>query len=148
MELLTEGSDTMSHPPRIPVLLPDDQPVIYFMTLCVTSRRKVFANPPVWTAIRAAITRLERWHTCAAIAMPDHVHVLAAPHDRNASPGEYSKWFKRHVRQHLNARWQWQAGCFDRLLRSHESAQEKWVYIREHPVTAGLVSRWQDWPYQ
>jgi putative transposase len=52
------------------------------------------------------------------------------------------------VRQQLSAPWQWQPGSFDRLLRSDESAEEKWQYIRENPVRAGLVEKWQDWPYR
>jgi len=39
-------------------------------------------------------------------------------------------------------------GGFDRLLRTDESAQEKWAYMRLNPVRAGLVKRPEDWPYQ
>ena len=42
----------------------------------------------------------------------------------------------------------WQAGVFDHLLRSDESYAEKWLYVRENPVRAGLVARAEDWPYQ
>ena len=52
------------------------------------------------------------------------------------------------MRQTLAAEWQWQAGSFDRLLRSDESTEEKWQYIRENPVRAGLVENWRDWPYR
>ena len=40
------------------------------------------------------------------------------------------------------------AGGFDRLLRTSESVHEKWNYIRENPVRAGLVAQWKHWPYQ
>ena len=43
--------------------------------------------------------------------------------------------------------WKWQDGVFDRLLRRDESAESKWIYMRENPVRAGLVRRWEDWPY-
>ena len=52
------------------------------------------------------------------------------------------------MRKEVGADWQWQPGCFDRLLRREESAEEKWEYIRENPVRAGLVSHWSDWPYR
>jgi hypothetical protein len=42
----------------------------------------------------------------------------------------------------------WQQGGFDRLLRTSESVYEKWNYIRENPVRAGLVAHWKQWPYQ
>jgi hypothetical protein len=34
------------------------------------------------------------------------------------------------------------------LLRSDESAEQKWQYMRENPVRAGLVQEWSDWPYR
>ena len=33
------------------------------------------------------------------------------------------------------------------LLRSDESYAQKWNYVRENPVRAGLVSKAGDWPY-
>ncbi len=42
----------------------------------------------------------------------------------------------------------WQPGCFDRLLRSDESLHDKWLYVQENPVRAGLVKHSRDRPYQ
>jgi len=42
----------------------------------------------------------------------------------------------------------WQRQFFDHVLRSGESYSEKWTYVRENPVRAGLVTRWSDWPFQ
>ena len=36
---------------------------------------------------------------------------------------------------------------FDHVLRSEESYQEKWRYVRQNPVRARLVKRWRDWPF-
>ena len=38
-------------------------------------------------------------------------------------------------------------GIFDHVLRSHESYADKWRYVLENPVRAGLVTRAGDWPY-
>ena len=38
----------------------------------------------------------------------------------------------------------WQKDFFDHVLRSEESDEEKWHYVRENPVRAGLVKRWQE----
>jgi putative transposase len=138
----------MAHPPRIPVLLDDATPVIYFLTICVDKRLPVLANQKAWVAIDKAVAKLDKWHTLALLAMPDHIHALIAPVDRQASPGTYSGWIKRWIRAELEATWHWQPGCFDRLLRNNENAQQKWAYVRENPVTAGLVDNWQQWPYQ
>jgi REP element-mobilizing transposase RayT len=150
----------MARPPRIPVWLPLDQPVIYFVTWCVHNRRPVLANDGALTAFQNAVGRLTRWRVIAAILMTDHLHALACPLGREEPVSEFSALMKRWMRQELKAmargpralqsadlQWEWQAGCFDRLLRSDESAQQKWEYMRENPVRAGLVSDWQAWPY-
>jgi len=41
----------------------------------------------------------------------------------------------------------WQSESSDRLLRSGESAQQKWDYIEQNPVRAGLVERPDEYPY-
>ncbi len=80
--------------------------------------------------------------------MPDHLHVIVAPEDRSAKVGNFSGAVKRWIREELSASWEWQPGCFDRLLRSDESLYEKWRYLQENPVRACLVSDSGDWPYQ
>lgn len=42
----------------------------------------------------------------------------------------------------------WQTGFFDHVLRNDESSAQKWEYVRENPVRAGLVTEWCEWPYQ
>ena len=42
----------------------------------------------------------------------------------------------------------WQPGFFDHVLRHDESYSQKWEYVRENPVRAGLVVRADEWPYQ
>jgi REP element-mobilizing transposase RayT len=74
----------MRHPPRVPVLLGLDQGVIHFVTFCVEGRRHVLDNDDAFAAFRQVITRLD-WHIIAAVIMPDHVHLLAGPRDRDAA---------------------------------------------------------------
>src|SRR5258706_15135040 len=132
----------MAHPPRVPVWLPEEREVVYFVTLCVEDRRPVLANGEAFRALEHAITKLTNWWMHAAILMPDHLHLIAAPRKRDLAVGNLSAAIKRWMRKELNADWEWQTGCFDRLLRSDESAQTKWEYMRENPVRAGLVKRW------
>jgi len=42
----------------------------------------------------------------------------------------------------------WQRGFFDHLIRNTESCAQKWDYVRENPVRAGLVSTAEKWKYQ
>jgi REP element-mobilizing transposase RayT len=41
----------------------------------------------------------------------------------------------------------WQRRFFDHVLRNEESYAQKWEYVRENPVRAGLVANADDWPY-
>jgi REP-associated tyrosine transposase len=151
----------MSRPPRIPNWLPWEKSTIYFITLCVENRKPVLAKPEAWKVCCAVFDKLDQWRILSAIAMPDHLHILAAPSDRDASVSDFAKWFKRWFNEAYrlsNCRpslsdgklvaWHWQEGCFDRLLRSEESVSEKWDYLRQNPVRAGLVTSPDDWPYQ
>jgi putative transposase len=137
----------MAHPPRIPVWLPLDKDVTYFITSCVRDRQPVLANRLAFHAFKAAIDNIKRWQVIAAVLMPDHLHTIATPLKRDAPVGEFVALLKRRMRKDLNAKWNWQSSFFDHLLRADESAQQKWDYMRENPVRAGLVKCWGDWPY-
>jgi hypothetical protein len=41
----------------------------------------------------------------------------------------------------------WQREFFDHVLRSSESYSEKWNYVRDNPVRAGLVCNVDEWNY-
>ena len=121
----------------------------------------MIANAQAWEICRAVFDKLDEWRILSAITMPDHLHILAAPASRDASISDFAKWFKRwfseayrtsnhrpSVSEGAAKDWRWQEGCFDRLLRSDESLSEKWEYLRQNPVRAGLVKHLEDWPYQ
>ena len=138
----------MARPPRIPVWLQWDQNVIYFITVCVQRRKPVLARTNVFGAIQQFCRNNPNWETIAAVVMPEHMHALVSPtQDRDERITQFSAGVKRFVRRQTSAAWQWQEGVFDRLLRREETAESKWMYIRENPVRAGLVNRWDDWPY-
>jgi hypothetical protein len=42
----------------------------------------------------------------------------------------------------------WEEGFFDHVLRGNESYSQKWNYVRENPVRAGLVKSAPAGPYQ
>jgi len=74
--------------------LPTDQATIYFLTFCVEGRQPVLTNERCWQACLDTLRRLDRWHILAVLTMPDHVHLLASPRDREQSVSQMSKWFK------------------------------------------------------
>jgi hypothetical protein len=44
--------------------------------------------------------------------------------------------------------WRWQPDCWDTQLRSGEHYHEKWEYVRQNPMRAGLANVPEDWPWQ
>jgi hypothetical protein len=58
----------MVRPPRIPVWLSWEQPVIYFVTICVAKHQSVLANKPAFNAFKAAVATLHDWRVLAAHA--------------------------------------------------------------------------------
>jgi putative transposase len=140
----------MAEPPRLSeIKLPWEKRIIYFVTLCVKDRRHVLANPRVFGAMKTTIDRLRRSRVLAGVVMPDHAHWIVSPQvDREISVGDFANGFKRVLRTNLGHQpWEWQRGCFDRLLRSDENLHNKWTYVQDNPVRHGLVQKATEWPY-
>jgi putative transposase len=70
------------------------------------------------------------------LLMPDHLHVLVGI-PGNADLSNLLRDFKRVTA--TIARIHWQRNCFDHRLRHDESEAEKFEYIRQNPVRAGLI---------
>jgi putative transposase len=84
------------------------------------------------------------------VIMPDHLHLFVRG-DQNFVLGNWVKGLKRAILKTCLIQSQtpfWQPGFFDHLLRSDESYAQKWEYVRQNPVRAGLVTCAEDWPYQ
>ncbi len=83
--------------------------------------------------------------------MPDHVHLFVCGDDEFV----LSRWITglKQALARANA-WSrnngqiWQEGFFDHILRNDESMNQKWEYVVQNPVRAGLVKNAEDWPYQ
>lgn len=81
--------------------------------------------------------------------MTDHVHLFV----RGADDFQLGPWvgmLKQALAKQIalpGTSPMWQRGFFDHLLRSDESYAQKWNYLRENPVRAGLVTKADDWPY-
>jgi len=80
--------------------------------------------------------------------MPDHIHFFI----RGSPDFSLSPWvggLKRALSVALGVNHGlWQPGFFDHALRNDESYGQKWEYVRQNPVRAGLVRFADDWAYQ
>jgi REP element-mobilizing transposase RayT len=139
------------HLKRIPVWLPLDKAVIYFVTCCTHQRQKVLANQIAHAAILDAWHRLTGWQIGRYVVMPDHVHFFICPQDRDSDLGHALQMFRSLVTKQLRPLAYpyplWQREFFDHLLRSDESYDSKWEYVRLNPIRHGLVREPEDWPF-
>ncbi len=139
------------HLKRIPVLLPLDRAVIYFVTCCTANRQKILADSVVHHALRHAWEQLGNWQVGRYVIMPDHVHFFVSPQNRDDDLSGYMRAFRALVTRQLrplNYPYPlWQREFFDHLLRSDESYGSKWEYVHLNPVRHGLVTEPEQWPY-
>ncbi|MGB8804697.1 MAG: transposase [Chthoniobacterales bacterium] len=132
---------------------------IYFITVCTFRRRPILARNAVAAVLvdelRAARER-HGWVIGSYVVMPDHMHFFcASEYDVKTLSDfmrEWKSWTSRRVnallpRPTTAATTLWQREFFDHILRSNESYAQKWDYVRDNPVRAGLVSSAEDWPY-
>jgi REP element-mobilizing transposase RayT len=146
------------HLRRLHRIWPDSP--IYFITMCRKRRRAVLARDEVAEILtdewRAAHNR-HGWAVGRYVIMPDHVHFFCRPEldARKLSEfiGAWKSWTSRKInalgapRSATAATALWQREFFDHVLRSNESYCEKWNYVFDNPVRAGLVSTAHEWKF-
>jgi hypothetical protein len=57
-------------------------------------------------------------------------------------------WKGQFTRRSARLEWRRQSHHWDTRLRRGENYSEKWEYVRQNPVRAGLVADADQWPYQ
>jgi REP element-mobilizing transposase RayT len=133
-----------------------DRP-LYFVTACTAHRRLLLTRPEVadilLDELRQAKTR-RGWMVGRYVFMPDHLHFFCAkggdgpPSTLSQFVGQFKQWTSKRIAADFQAPQPiWQREFFDHLLRSNESYESKWSYVRDNPVRAKLVAQWEDWPY-
>jgi len=84
--------------------------------------------------------------------MPDHIHLFALFQPEAVSLPSWIKSLKNALSKRLRSdnipSPHWQKGFFDHILRSDNSYNDKWEYVRQNPIRAGLVTRPEDWEFQ
>jgi putative transposase len=76
--------------------------------------------------------------------MPDHLHALLSfNNEQGLGMGKLIKSWKRYTAKTCAI--DWQRDYFDHRIRSEHDMADKWSYIRENPVRAGLVNHHEQW---
>ena len=157
------------HPSRNSVMEHfDNRSIILYVTAVTHKRMRVLANDDAHGCLRKAWETASNWLVGRYTVMPDHTHFFCAP-ARYPYSG-FHQWMQywkslsaksfwktptgRRVRMSMNPEGGnqnpplWQRDCWDRQMRTGESYEEKWNYVRNNPVRAGLVEKAEDWKYQ
>ena len=127
---------------------------VWFVTFCTHERQRWLSTAVVHEAFQKFARCAEAVFNIAVgryVIMPDHVHLfVCGPPDFKLSRwvGALKQALARGAHKSKKDAQPWQEGFFDHLLRSDESMSQKWDYIRENPVRAGLVDHADAWPYQ
>ena len=129
---------------------------IYFVTTCTERRVPILACEQAAAILnkewRDARSR-HGWAVGRYVIMPDHVHFFCSA-ELEAKPlsifmGFWKEWTSKEIKAEMRLPGSvWQEEFFDHVLRSAESYSEKWNYVRENPVRAGLVKNADEWPWQ
>ena len=138
-------------PPRLDRVVPNNP--LFFVTACTHRRRPILANNPVATAFVEFAERAYSEHNIAVgrfVIMPDHIHLfVCGPDDFELGRwiGMLKQCLEKQIVRDTSAEPLWQRRFFDHVLRSEESYAQKWNYVRDNPVRAGLVTNAEEWPY-
>jgi putative transposase len=124
-----------------------DTSSLYFVTCCTHGRRSCLARKEIHAALLFFAERDFGIVVGRYAIMPDHVHLFV----RGGADFVLGRWVGM-LKQSLGKASSlsrkntqiWQEGFFDHVLLSNESYAQKWEYVRENPVRAGLVSRSED----
>jgi REP element-mobilizing transposase RayT len=137
-------------PPRLRHVFQRYDPPLYFVTFNTHQRRKLLAN----TLVHDELVRFAQEGQLRGIGlgryviMPDHVHLFVRG-NLDFSLRQWVRILKRVLSKAiLSALPHWQQGFFDHLIRHSESYAEKWEYVRQNPVRAGLVAAPDEWSWQ
>lgn len=129
-----------------------NRPVIVFLTVCTKSKKPILANKKVHGLLREAWSTADSWLVGRYVLMPDHLHLFCSPTmGTSVTLTQWVSFWKSHTARH----WPdpgdtpvWQRDFWDTQLRKEESYSNKWQYLLENPMRAGLVTNAMDWPYQ
>ncbi len=139
-------------PPHHPAVELFNRSVIIFLTICTSGRRSWLGCDAAHAAFKKASSAATHWQVGRYILMPNHIHLFCSP--GTAPPEPVARWVSYWKRQFTLEicktipGFKWQRDFWDTQLRSGDSYSEKWAYVQNNPVRAGLLENSESWPYQ
>lgn len=136
------------HTPAKGVRIEFGGPNWVFLTVCTEKRGQWLAQSSVQRTLHDIWEQTATaWLVSDYLLMPDHLHLFCAAHDLKFTIERWiGFWKDRFAKRHRNTG-TFQPGGFHHRLRDGENYSQKWQYVLENPVRAGLVARPDDWPF-
>ncbi len=111
-------------------------------------------RPEIAELVMEAVEHRKRrgdWTVWEYVVMPNHIHLFFELH-RGSLKGvleDFKRWTAHQAVRRLRSEGKgfWQREWFDHWSRSDEEDEMIIAYIRNNPVQAGLVHRWEDWRF-
>ena len=143
-----------------------NQAIILFVTIAVQPRGNHLANRIFHKAFCSACVEAYKWSIGKYVIMPDHVHFFCAPAtDPRINLIRWVRYLKERITKQLGKTpdkkkylqsnnmpstwlWKWQPDCWDTQIRDAKHYHEKWMYVQQNPVRAGLVTTPEEWFFQ
>ena len=140
-------------PPRLSRIWVQRARPIFFVTICTQNRRPILNNSLCHNAFlsfcESSPTLAKVW-VGRYVLMPDHLHVFISA-EGSVSLARWVASLKRHLTKLIkSSRVEaaiWQQGFFDHVLRDGETYSDKWKYVYENPIRAGLIGPGEEWPF-
>ncbi len=140
------------HLPHLPPMEFPNQSIIIYVTQVVAKRRPLLARAAAVQTLLDTWRNAAHWRVGRYVMMPDHLHLFCAPACFPSTPlKDWMAFWRADATRHWpwpGEKPLWQKDFFDRQLRRGESYTQKWHYVRENPVRAGLATDARDWPWQ
>ncbi len=140
-------------PARRPLIEGHNRAEIVFVTICTVDRKPLLARDWVHHLLLEAWTDpANHWAVGRYVLLPDHLHLFCAPARPDAL--DLRRWVV-YWKSLVSNRWRdtaehpiWLPDLWDRQLRTGESYDSKWNYVKQNPVRHGLTPDAEAWPYQ
>ena len=125
---------------------------IVFVTVCSKDRKPLFARSDVHELVVRSWEKADLWIVGRYVLMPDHIHLFCSPAIHEYPP--LKKWIQ-YWKALVSKKWPhpaeqpiWQQDFWDTQLRQSDTYSEKWHYVLNNPVRAGLIGQANHWPFQ
>jgi len=149
--------DNKKNPKRKQIRLKDFDyaaPRPYLITICSRNKESIFINEELNQLIIKCLLeekKRARFNIFVYCLMPNHLHLLLAPLDKETSVSEFIGAFKSKT---TRIAWDfgfsgklWQGRFHDRIVRKREDLKTIGQYLLDNPVRKGLSIKWQDYKY-